>query len=161
LTRTSVTAPKCDSEIAHHLSSHSSSSGKLQLMLCSIGIRRSHLLTTVPSLSPQHPLLRSITEFSFKSPLIPREHSKTVRRSCSDSASRVARIAQSHFQRYPSPEDPTNRPPSTREPHPILPQLAPMNIRLHDQQISRIPKGSLLSQLVDCNDWEWSSPAWT
>ena len=43
----------------------------------------------------------------------------------------------------------------TREPHPVLPQLAPMNIRLHDQQISRIPKvpkGSLLSQLVDCNN---------
>jgi hypothetical protein len=30
----------------------------------------------------------------------------------------------------------------TRESHPVLPQLAPMNlnIRLHDQQISRIPR---------------------
>ncbi len=39
----------------------------------------------------------------------------------------------------------------TSDPHPALPQLAPMNIRLRDQQISRIPKGSLrlLSQLVD------------
>ena len=161
MTRTSVTAPKCDSEIAHHLSSHSSGSGKLQLMLCSIGIQRSHLLTTVLSLSPQHPLLRSITEFSFKSPLIPREHSKTVRRSCSDSASRVARIAQSIFSGIHRPK--IQQIGLTREPHSILPgpQLAPMNIRLHDQQISRIPKRSLLSQLVDCNDWEWSSPAWT
>ena len=37
-------------------------------MLCSIGIQRSHRL----SLSPHHPLLGSITEFSFRPPLIPR-----------------------------------------------------------------------------------------
>jgi hypothetical protein len=52
-----------------------SSSRKLQLMLCSIGIQRSHLF----SLSPQHPLPRSITEFSLKSTLVPREKSQPSR----------------------------------------------------------------------------------
>jgi hypothetical protein len=80
----------------------------------------------------------------------------------SHSGTQIA-LSHPHWQRYPSLEDLPNRPHGTRESHPVLPQLAPMNIRLHDQQIGRIPKGSLLSQLVDSNDGlgEWSSPAWT
>jgi hypothetical protein len=79
-----ITAPKCDrdNERMHALSSHLYTSGrKPQLMLCtgSMGIQsvtqRSHLF----SLSPQRPLLRSITEFSFKSPLIPRKQSQPSR----------------------------------------------------------------------------------
>ncbi len=44
-------------------------------MLCSIGIQRSHLF----SLSPQHPLLRPVTELGLKPPLIPREKSQPSR----------------------------------------------------------------------------------
>ena len=112
-------------------------------MLRSIGIQRSHLL----SLSPQHPLPRSIAELSFKSPLIPREQSQSSRG--------IVRIMcfvshKSHYHIFSGiHRSKINQIGLTREPHSILPQLAPMNIRLHDQQISRIPKGSLLSQLMN------------
>ena len=110
-----------------------SSSRKLQLMLCSIGIQRSHLL----SLSPQHPLLRSITELCLKPPLIPREKSQPSRG--------IARIMhfvshKSHYHIFSGIHRPKiHQIGLTREPHSILPQLAPMYIRLHDQEISRIP----------------------
>ena len=124
-------------------------------MLCSIGIQRSHLF----SFSPQHPLLRPVAELCFKPPLIPREKSQPSRG--------IARIMhfvshKPHYHIFSGIHRPKiHQIGFTRESHSVLPQLAPMNIRLHDQQISRIPKGSLLSQLVDSNDGEWSSPAWT
>jgi hypothetical protein len=34
-----------------------------------------------------------------------------------------------------------------------------MHIRLDDQKTSRISQSRLLSQRVDCNDGEWTSPA--
>jgi hypothetical protein len=111
---TTITAPKCDSEMTHACSSHLSSSRKLQLVLCSmIVIRRTgrHLL----SLSPQHPLLRSITvqiqlQIAIHSDSEEAVATVPTRRNCLDSAFRVAQIALSHLQRYPSPEDPPNRP---------------------------------------------------